>query len=73
MLHSKIIKKEDIDIIFNSLSEEYEMVGGNQTINIYLVGGAAIVLDFSNTYDYFLERAKEAFETPIQDFDYLFK
>lgn len=29
--------------------------------------------DFSNTYDYFLREAKEAFETPVEDFEYLFK
>ena len=29
--------------------------------------------DFSNTYDYFLVKAKEAFETPKEDFEYLFK
>ena len=29
--------------------------------------------DFSNTYDFFLEKAKEAFSTPIEDFKYLFE
>lgn len=29
--------------------------------------------DFSNTYDYFLQEAKEAFKTPVEDFEYMFK
>jgi hypothetical protein len=28
---------------------------------------------FSNTIDYFLKKAKEAFETHVEDFEYLFK
>jgi len=47
MLHSKIIKRENIDNIFTILSQEYENAGGNHAIDIFLVGGAAIVLDFS--------------------------
>ena len=29
--------------------------------------------DFANTYSYFLERTKKAFETPIEEFEHLFK
>ena len=46
MLHSKLIKREEIAVIFTTLSEEYEMLGGNKQIDIYIVGGAAILLDF---------------------------
>ena len=29
--------------------------------------------DFTNTYSYFLEKTKKAFDTPIEEFEYLFK
>ena len=47
MLHSKLIQKNDIDTIFNALAKEYELLGGNKSIDIYLVGGASIILNFS--------------------------
>ena len=46
MLHSKLIKKDDIDSIFSTLAQEYELIGGNKDINIYLVGGASIIISF---------------------------
>ena len=46
MLHNNLIKREDIEKIFKELAIEYERKGGNQPVNIYLVGGAAIMLDF---------------------------
>lgn len=46
MLHNKLIQKEDIDTLFSNLSKEYELLGGNKTVDIYLVGGAAIILSF---------------------------
>lgn len=47
MLHNHLIKKEDIDNIFDSFSSVYKKLGGKEELNIYLVGGAAIVLNFS--------------------------
>ncbi len=47
MLHSKVIKREDIDVIFDNLASEYIKLGGNQKVDINLVGGAAIVLYFN--------------------------
>ena len=46
MSHSKLISKKDISNIFNSLSTEYGLLGGNNSVNIYLVGGASIILNF---------------------------
>ena len=46
MLHSKVLKREDIDTIFDDLASEYIKLGGTQKVDIYLVGGAAIVLNF---------------------------
>lgn len=46
MLHSKLINKGDIDNIFTSLADEYEALGGSKDVNIYLVGGASIILNF---------------------------
>ena len=43
MLHSKLICKDDIDTIFNTLACEYELLGGKKNVDIYLVGGASIV------------------------------
>ena len=47
MLHSKLITRNDIDIIFQTLADNYEKLGGSKIVNIYLVGGAAIVLGFN--------------------------
>ena len=46
MLHNKLIKKDDIDIIFQNLANEYDKDNNAKPVNIYLVGGAAIVLNF---------------------------
>ena len=47
MLHNSLINKENFEKIFNQLASTYEQLGGNERINIYLVGGTAIVLNFS--------------------------
>ena len=63
MLHSKLISKDDIDKIFNALACEYELLGGKKNVDIYLVGGASIVLSFNyrmSTVDidaYFIENS----------------
>lgn len=46
MLHSKIIRRDDIDIIFDALADEYLKLNGEDIFDVYLVGGAAIVLNF---------------------------
>lgn len=46
MLHNSLIKRENIGKIFEELAKEYELRGGTDLVNIYLVGGAAIMLDF---------------------------
>ena len=46
MLHSKLIKKEDVNTIFMALANKYESLGGNNKVSIHLVGGAAIVSRF---------------------------
>lgn len=46
MLHNSLINKGNFDAIFNNLASTYEHLGGNENINIYLVGGTAIVLNF---------------------------
>ena len=46
MWHSKLITKENIDGLFDNLSKEYIDLGGKQRVDIYIVGGAAIVLNF---------------------------
>ena len=47
MLRNTLITKDNIEEIFNELSKEYVKLGGNKILDFYLVGGAAIVLDFS--------------------------
>lgn len=47
MSHNTLISKNNIDAIFEFLSQEYELLGGTQKIDIFLVGGAAIVLNFN--------------------------
>lgn len=47
MLHNKLIQREDIDNIFSALAEEYELLGGDKEIDIYLVGGISIILNFN--------------------------
>ena len=46
MLHSIALKKEDVDKLFDKLASEYIELGGSKIVEIYLVGGAAIVLNF---------------------------
>ena len=46
MLRSKLIKKENIDFIFKTLTKEYLRLNGSKRVDIYMVGGAAIVLSF---------------------------
>lgn len=46
MLHSSLLKKEDLDRLFDKLATEYIELGGSKKVEIYLVGGAAIVLNF---------------------------
>ena len=47
MLHSKLIDKKVIFKLFEELSKNYEKLGGFKEVNIYLIGGAAIVLNFA--------------------------
>ena len=47
MSHNTLISKNNIDAIFEFLSQEYELLGGTQKIDIFLVGGAAIILNFN--------------------------
>lgn len=47
MLHNSLINKENFDAIFQKLATTYETLGGNEKISIYLVGGTAIVLNFT--------------------------
>ena len=46
MLHNQLITKDNFHTIFESLSNEYEVLGGKKKVNIYVIGGAAIVLNF---------------------------
>ena len=46
MLHSSLLKKEDLDRLFDKLAVEYIKLGGSKKVDIYLVGGAAIVINF---------------------------
>ena len=46
MSHKRTINKETFDEIFHSFSNEYEKLNGATELNIYLVGGAAILLNF---------------------------
>lgn len=41
------INKNNFDSIFNELAKSYETLGGNKKIELYLVGGTAIVLNFA--------------------------
>ncbi len=50
MQYKNIIKKENIDIIFTSLADQYKKAGGTEKINIFIVGGAAIVINFNYRY-----------------------
>ncbi|MCR5505720.1 MAG: hypothetical protein K6F07_01840 [Bacilli bacterium] len=47
MLRSHLFKKDNIDRLFDELAIKYESLGGNTKIDIYVVGGASIVLNFS--------------------------
>ena len=46
MLHSIVLNKTNISEIFSLLADEYKKAGGEKQINIYIVGGAAIVIIF---------------------------
>ena len=46
MLHSKNLDKERINTILENFSQNYEKIGGKEELDIYLVGGAAILLNF---------------------------
>ena len=46
MLHNKSLDKEKIYEILENFSQNYEKIGGNEDLDIYLVGGAAILLNF---------------------------
>jgi len=50
MQYKNIIKKENIDIIFTSLADQYKKAGGTEKISIFIVGGAAIVINFNYRY-----------------------
>ena len=47
MLHSALLDKNKLDDIFSFLADEYKKTGSKETINIYVVGGAAIVINFT--------------------------
>ena len=71
MLHSSLIKREDLNQLFDKLAAEYIKLGGSKKVEIYLVGGAAIVLNFDyrmstididamfNNNDIFLRKQKK--------------
>ena len=70
MLHNMVLNKNNLDDIFSLLAEEYKNCGGKEKINIYVVGGAAIVMNFDYrlstmdidaffTKNHFLDKAKE--------------
>ena len=46
MLHSTVISRKNLDEIFTALADEYVKAGGKEAFNIYVVGGAAIVINF---------------------------
>ena len=46
MSHNTHIVKENIKEILQTLAKEYSKLGGTKPINIYIVGGASIVLNF---------------------------
>lgn len=46
MLHSNLLKRDDLDQLFTKLAAEYIELGGSKEVEIYLVGGAAIILNF---------------------------
>lgn len=46
MLHSSLLKKENLDLLLDKLAAEYIDLGGAKKVEIYLVGGAAILLNF---------------------------
>ncbi len=62
----------DLDDIIKMIYE-LRFKGAEITYEKIIEAYKELYSDFSNTYDYFLEKAKEAFETPIEDFEYLFK
>ena len=45
MLHSKLLNKDNIDVIFDAFSKEMLNYSAGET-NVYVVGGGAIVLSF---------------------------
>lgn len=46
MLHSKVLMKENIDAIFECFAKNYIGIDPKNAIDIYLVGGGAIMLNF---------------------------
>ena len=62
----------DLDDVIKMIYE-LRFKGTEITYETIIEAYKELYADFSNTYDYFLEKAKEAFETPIEDFEYLFK
>ena len=55
MLHSVLLNKENLDDIFDCFANHLEKINPARTINVYLVGGGAIMLNFdyrSSTIDF---------------------
>lgn len=44
--HSKALSKNNIDYLFSVLASKYKELGGHETVEIFLVGGAAIITRF---------------------------
>ena len=47
MLHNQSLNKENIQLLFQTFAKEYESLGGKEDLNLYLVGGAAILFNFN--------------------------
>lgn len=47
MLHNRLIDHDNVNGIFSSLADNYSRLGGTLPVNIYVVGGTAILLNFT--------------------------
>lgn len=46
MLHNTVLSKENLDTIFESFADKCLKLGSKEKINVYVVGGGAILLNF---------------------------
>ena len=60
---------DDIIMMIYELRYKKDQITYDDVIEAYKY----LYTDFSNTYDYFLQKTNEAFEVPIEDFEHLLK